>query len=86
MANDQQLTKKEREALHHKIRKDTVGYILAAFGIIAGLAWNDAVKSLIEYLVPLSGNTLMLKFSYALIITLIVVLVSNYLSRLTEER
>ncbi len=79
------MTKKERKSLHKRVRTQTAGYIIGAFGLIAGLAWNDAVRSLIEYWVPLSANTMMLKFVYAIVITLLVVLVSNYLAHLAEE-
>jgi hypothetical protein len=82
---EEQMTKKERESLQKSLRTQTTGYIIGAFGLIAGLAWNDAVKSLIEYWVPLSGNTMMLKFVYAVIITLLVVFVSNYLTRIAAE-
>ncbi|NTU66971.1 MAG: hypothetical protein HGB08_03545 [Candidatus Moranbacteria bacterium] len=69
------------------MRERTLGYILTAFGLVAGLAWNDAVKSFIEYVFPAdqTGNTLKAKFIYAVIITIVVVVVSAYLSRLSHK-
>ena len=64
--------------------KQGLGYIIAAFGLIAGLAWNDAVKSLIEFFLPISNNTIFAKFLYAIIITLIVVKISSSLSRIAN--
>lgn len=55
--------KQESAALSEAVRERTLAYIAAAFGLIAGLAWNDAVKALIEYLFPLSTNTLLESFS-----------------------
>ena len=85
MAVREKQTKKEKANLRRKIRQQTVGYILAAFGLVAGLAWNEAIRSFIDYFVPFSGNTLVVKFTYAVMVTLLVVIVSNYLSRLIEE-
>lgn len=53
--------------------------------LTTGLAWNEAVKSLIDYLMPLDRDSILLKFVYAFSITLIVVLVSTYLARLTTK-
>jgi len=54
-----------------EVKESVVGYITAAFGLVAGLAWNEAIKSFIEFLFPLSKNTLLAKFVYAGILTLI---------------
>jgi len=79
--------KKESEEIKKEIKQKTVGYIMAAFGLVAGLAWNEAIKSLIEYIFPLSPNTLLLKFIYAILITLVLVFISAYLVKLfkTED-
>ncbi|MCL4399925.1 DUF5654 family protein [Patescibacteria group bacterium] len=81
--------KKGKENSLKRLRKEakekTTGYILAALGLVAGLAWNDAVKSLIDYLFPLSQNTLFAKFIYALIITIFVVFVGMNLARITKK-
>jgi len=65
-----------------EIKQRIVGYIVAAFSLVAGLAWNEAVKSLIEYIFPLSSSTLLLKFVYAVFITIVLVFVSIYLVKL----
>lgn len=62
-----------------EIRKQTAGYIVAALGLVAGLAWNDAIKSFIDYLFPLAKDTMFIKLFYALVVTTVVVFVSNYL-------
>lgn len=73
--------KEEGRGLTREVRERTFGYMVAAFGLVAGLAWNEAIKSLIEYLFPLAQNTLLAKFLYAVIITLMVIFVSFYLTR-----
>lgn len=67
------------------VRERTISYIVAAFGLVAGLAWNEAIKSFIEYLFPLAQNTLLAKFIYALALTVVLVFVSVYLARLFKK-
>lgn len=62
-----------------KLREQTAGYITTALGIVAGLAWNDAIKSSIEYLFPISKDTLFARFIYAALITVVVILLSRWL-------
>jgi len=62
-----------------------LGYITAGFGLVAGLAWNEAIKSLIEYLFPLNRDTMTAKFVYAFLITIILVIISIYLARILND-
>ena len=73
--------KQESQTLRAEVRERTLGFITAGLGLVAGLAWNDAIKALIEYLFPLDKNGLLAKFLYAVVITLVVVLLSVYLVR-----
>lgn len=63
-----------------------MGYVTAGLGVVAGLAWNDAIRSLIEYVFPLQRNTVLIKFVYALIITLVVVVIGIYLARIAGAK
>lgn len=67
------------------LRKHTIGYILAGFGFVAGLAWNEAIKALIDVLYPLGTDGLMAKFIYALLATVLVVIASTFLMRWAEK-
>ncbi|PIQ68440.1 MAG: hypothetical protein COV91_04190 [Candidatus Taylorbacteria bacterium CG11_big_fil_rev_8_21_14_0_20_46_11] len=67
--------------LEQATRERTVGFITAGLGLVAGLAWNDAIRSLIDYLFPLDKNGLTAKFIYAVAITFVVVILSQYLVR-----
>jgi hypothetical protein len=71
--------------LEHEVREKTVGYIVASFGLVAGLAWNEAIKAFIEAFFPLQKDTLKAKFIYAVAITFVLVLVSLYLSRFLSK-
>lgn len=69
-----------------QVKEQTLGYIAAALGLVAGLAWNEAIKSLIEYLFPIAGGGgLFAKFLYAILVTLVVVIISGYLVRILKR-
>jgi hypothetical protein len=72
------------QELKGMVRQQTMTYIMAAFGLVAGLAWNEAIKGLIEYLFPM-GNSLLAKFIYAILITVLVVIISLSLLKTKPE-
>ncbi|MBI3495561.1 hypothetical protein HY065_02955 [Candidatus Berkelbacteria bacterium] len=69
---------RNRSSLKAEIRRQTASYIIGAFGLIAGLAWNEAIKSMIEYFFPLNQNTLTAKLIYAVFITIVVAILSYF--------
>ncbi|GEM_PF-275002 len=77
--------REETRSLRTEVTAKIVGYIVAALGLVAGLAWNDAIKALIEAYFPQQENTVKAKFVYALLISLVVVTVSIYVSRLAKK-
>lgn len=78
---------KEQEVrLRKEIKEKTTGYILAAFSFVAGLAWNEAIKSLIDQLFPFSKDGILVKFFYAVIVTLVIVIMTIYLVKLIEKK
>lgn len=83
----EQLTqiKRKGERLSQEVKKQTVGYIVAALGLVAGLAWNDAIKSIIDQYVEVGRNTVLAKFIYAAFITIVIVTVSMFLLRLINK-
>lgn len=72
--------------LGKEVQKQTIGYIIAAMGFVAGLAWNETIKAFVEYLFPLNKNDLLVKFLYAILVTLLVVIISINLTRLLEKK
>lgn len=78
--------KTERDRLTGEVREKTATYIAGGLGIVVGLAWNDAIKGLIDYIFPFAnGSSLFAKFLYAIILTIIVVVVTMYVFRKAEE-
>ncbi len=73
--------KKSVQELRETVKQRTFSYIITALGLVAGLAWNEAIKSLIDNIFPLEKNSLLAKFIYAFGVTLIVILVIFYLEK-----
>ena len=63
----------------------TIGYFITSLGVVVGLALNDAVKSAIEYIWPLSSSSVVAKLIYALLLTIAVAVISVYLMRISER-
>ena len=76
---------KESKELQREVRRKTMTYIAAALGLVVGLAWNEAIKAVIEYLFPLGQNTMTAKIIYALSMTMILVFVTVYILREPKE-
>lgn len=77
--------KKGSSDLKREARKQALGYILAALGLVAGLAWNDAVKAFIDSIFPLGKDSIWARFVYAILVTVAVVTMSMYLIRLRDN-
>ena len=65
-----------------KILAETLTMMTSAFALVAALAWNEAIKSLIEDLVPKEGNNILSLFIYALVVTVLVVIITSRLAKL----
>ena len=76
---------KEIRETEKEVREKMITLILGGFGLVAALAWNDAVQALFNYLFPKSGGGLVGKFFYAIIVTIFVVVVSLRLKKISEK-
>jgi len=77
--------KNHTREIKNEIREKISTYVVAALGLVAGLAWNEAVKALIEAYFPKAGNNVLAKFLYALGISLIVIVVSLYVTKINTK-
>jgi len=55
----------------------------AGFGLVAALAWNDAIKGAFDKFLP-SGSGLIAQFLYAILVTAIVVWITMKLGKLVN--
>ena len=64
--------------------KTIITLVTTAFGLIAGLAWNDAIQKLIEQFIG-TGDALPSLFTYAIIVTIVAVVVTVLLARVAGK-
>jgi len=76
---------KEIGKTKREFKEKTITLILGGFGLVAALAWNEAIKSLFETFFEKS-NELIGKFLYAIIVTIIIVIVSMRLKKIAEKK
>ena len=56
-------------------------FMLAGFGFVAALAWNDAIQSLFNDIFGAARGGIIAKFGYAILITAIITIISLRLGR-----
>jgi len=76
---------KEIGETKREFKEKTITLILGGFGLVAALAWNEAIKSLFETFFK-KNNELIGKFLYAIIVTIIIVIVSMRLKKIAEKK
>ncbi len=76
--------KNSMEEVKKEFKEKTITLILGGFGLVAALAWNEAIKTLFETLFP-KKSELVGKFLYATIVTIVVVLVSLQFRKITKS-
>ena len=90
--NNLQTARLQEEARQEEEKKDLKIEVLekisslatAGFGLVAALAWNDAIKAMFDRWFPAPGGNLIALTGYALIITIIVVIITIQLGRLVS--
>lgn len=58
--------------------------IAAAFGFVAALAWNSAIQETFKYFFGIQ-STLIAMFVYAVLVTIIAVIITLWLSKISEK-
>jgi len=77
--------KNEIKEVKKELKENTLTLILGGFGLVAALAWNEAIKTLFETFFP-KESALIGKFIYAIIVTIIVVVVSSQLKKISQQK
>ncbi|OGY50527.1 MAG: hypothetical protein A3B89_01875 [Candidatus Buchananbacteria bacterium RIFCSPHIGHO2_02_FULL_40_13] len=81
MADQNQI--QNQKSLKLEILSKMTDLATAGFGLVAALAWNEAISSLFIAIFPQAGN-IIAKFVYAVIITVLVVFITMKLGKLTD--
>ena len=71
-------------AVGKEVLKTIITLITTAFALVAGLAWNDAIQALIATFLD-AGSALTGLISYAVIVTILAVVVSLLLGRFADK-
>lgn len=75
---------KKAKELRSEFLKTMVQLATASFGLVAALAWNDAIQNLINRFLS-SGPGLKSKFIYAIFITVIAVVITYFLGKAAQK-
>ena len=73
--------RQEMKNLKIEILEKISSLATAGFGLVAALAWNDAIRALFAKFFPQPGDNLLALLGYALLITVLVVIVTIQLGR-----
>ena len=65
-------------------RESFTTLIISALGLVAALSWNDAIKTAIDTLFPATG-AVVYKFYVALLITVISIILTYFISKLKPK-
>lgn len=74
---EQPQTPAEKRSLRREMVERMSELSATGFGLVAALAWNDAIQELFKEIFG-TASTVVAKFFYAVIITVVVVLVTRY--------
>lgn len=87
----QKITKvsKETKRIQKEIAKSLLTLTTAGFGLVAALAWNEAIQTFFRQIIDpylKIGSGIAGRFIYALLITVIVVFVTYQLSKIAGKK
>ena len=77
--------KAESTKISREIKDKTFNFVITAFGLVAGLAWNEAIQSLINSFFTINKNSVLAKFIYAILMTLVLVFITIYLAKVLDK-
>ena len=79
--SDKNQTPEEKKSLKIEVLEQIAALATSGFGLVAALAWNEAIKAFFAKLFPQPGNNVIALFIYALFITILVVLITTRVGR-----
>lgn len=81
LASPQARQEQEKKSLKIEVLEKVSSLATAGFGLVAALAWNDAIKAVFAEFFPKPADNIAALVGYALIITTLVVMVTIQLGR-----
>ncbi|MBI3120539.1 MAG: hypothetical protein HYZ08_02865 [Candidatus Kerfeldbacteria bacterium] len=86
---EQQENQKEEsnfEEIRHEVREKFATLITGGFGVVAALAWNDAIKNIFITVFGDHQDNILAQLLYAVTVTVIVVIASFWLRRILHSK
>lgn len=77
----------EEKSFRQELLAQMVSLSTAGFGLVAALAWNETIQEIVKsYIEPrIPGSGLLSRLIYALLVTILAVLITYQLSRLSAK-
>ena len=78
---------KKKSPFHKEFLSQLITLSTSGFGLAAALAWNETIQEFVkEFIEPsLPGSGILSKFIYAVLVTLLAVLITYQLSHLASQ-
>ena len=76
----------ENKSLKQEVLEQMRTLMAAGFGFVAALAWNEAIQAFLKAVLPRSGSGLAGKFIYAILVTVVFVVVAGRISKKDIEK
>lgn len=79
---------KKTKAIQRAFAKQLLQLVTSGFGLVAALAWNEVIKEVVEsYIKPVLGESsgVVSLLIYAILITMLAVIVTYNLSRISRS-
>ncbi len=73
------------DQVHKEVLKTISVLMTTAFAFVAGSAWNEAIQTLIKEFIGESGSAVSSMLIYAIVVTVIAVLVTLFIGRLVGK-
>lgn len=80
--------KDKKDSMPHFLLGEMLKLSTAAFGLVAALAWNEAIQTFFkESIRPILGNStgITYLFAYAILVTILAVVVTYYLAKVVQR-
>ena len=69
------------KSLRDEVLEQMRTLMAAGFGFVAALAWNEAIQAFLKALLPRSGSSLVGKFVYAILVTVVFAVVAGRITK-----
>lgn len=71
----------ENKSLKQEVIEQMRTLMAAGFGFVAALAWNEAIQAFLKALLPRPGSSLVGKFVYATLVTVVFAIITARISK-----